>query len=208
MEGYLELCNRLDKDKMILLDEVYYKCDLIKSPFCCVYMHVSVDDILVFNPLTLKLLMPSTNNTNGYIRYNIPRSCGFTERNTIYLHQLVGIWKYGDFFMYNHEFQIDHIDNNKANNWPDNIQILSRRENAAKQIFSKPEVIYSNEEMKAFFPDVFNEIYMSNEHKLYKPINKKEGIWKLLKPHNKKHDIYVLTDKNKRRRNVSLNQYI
>ena len=208
MEGYQELCDKMDKAKIIRQGDFCYTCESVKSPFCCFYLYTNGNEIKVFNPINLKELKPSINNTNGYVRYKIPVNCSFVGRRDIYLHQIIGIYKYGDFFMYNHEFQIDHIDNDRYNNNPDNIQILLRSDNARKRNIRKNTIIESDEVMTPFYSDIFNDIYISSDMKLYKPINKKVGMWKLLRPRNDECNIYVLRDKNKKLRNVSLNKAI
>ena len=208
MDGYQELCNKMEKTKIIRQDDFCYNCEFVKSPFCCCYLYVDDRDIKIFNPITLKELKPSINNTNGYVRYKIPVNCGFVGRRDIYLHQVIAISKFGDFFMYNKDYQVDHIDNDRRNNNPDNIQILLRSDNARKRNIRKNVIIESDEIMTPFYPDTFNDIYISSDMKLYKPINKKEGMWKLIRARNDDCNIYVLTDKNKTLRTITLNKAI
>jgi len=206
LDGYIELVKEVDNKKVINIDNICYHCELVKSPFCCCYLYIGKDEIKIFNPITLKEIKTGNNNTSGYYRFRIPNGCGFTGLNQLYIHQLIAIWKYGDFFMYNKDYQIDHIDNNKANNTPNNIQILLAKDNAKKRITTERVELAFDKKLTPFHPEVFDNIFMSDDYKLYKPVKREVDLWYELKMKNPDKRIYVLTDKNKHVRNYTIRQ--
>lgn len=82
-----------------------------------------------YNPLTGELnrkgrlySKPSkhTDNSNGYHVMMI-------KRKRYYAHRLVWLWLYGEWPAAG--LVVDHIDNNRLNNRPDNLRLLTRTEN-------------------------------------------------------------------------------
>lgn len=204
MLEYIKMCNQSQHQKVINYNDSFYITEFVKSPFICCYIHIdnnkvnhdidSFDNnnITIFNPITLKPLKPNNNNTTGYYRYNIPKGCGFMGLQQIYLHQIVGIWKFGDFFMYRKDYQIDHIDNNKTNNNPANIQILLRSDNAKKRILKDIEYNNKPNNIKAFLPNTYDNIFIDDNYNLYKKL---KDTYQLLHPRNEDKKIYVLKNK-------------
>tara|TARA_R110000823_G_scaffold277484_1_gene396001 strand:- start:373 stop:738 length:366 start_codon:yes stop_codon:yes gene_type:complete len=72
-------------------------------------------------------MKPSLNN-NGYLTFNLPQPYG-----NIALHQLITEVYLGKC---PNGYEVDHIDNNKLNNHPSNLQYLTKAENIRKgQVF-------------------------------------------------------------------------
>lgn len=62
---------------------------------------------------------------NGYLQYRL--DLGFNEHIMVYGHQFSYLARW--MTTYDPKFVIDHIDNNKTNNHPDNLRCITQREN-------------------------------------------------------------------------------
>lgn len=217
--------------KIIKLNNIEYETKLVSNPVITCYVYIKDKDIMIFNPETDKLIKTSTYNTSGYQRFYIPTHFQFTKLRYLYVHQLVAMVKYPDFFndsfdglrFYLKDKQIDHINGDITDNSLDNIQLLEQQENLAKRRKNKKLEYFefsNKEKLIKIKPEEFNDLYYDPESKQLlrflkssskrftasnkvKPKDKKD-LYIILKPKNEKDKVYLLNNKNKKPTNLSL----
>ena len=208
-KSYYEAVKDLPLTHMVEYENNKYNTVLLTNPIITIYLYIENNNILLFKPLTYKPIKTNSNNTTGYKRLSIPKHFRFTDKTSLYVHQLIAMFKYKQYlFVLNHKFEVDHIDGNKENNAVDNIQLLTKYDNLFKRTFNnKTEYIASFHAFQILEND-FNNLYIDKAKKLLlHPVDLKYKLYKVIKPTNNTGN-YVITDKNKRLRNININKVI
>ncbi len=81
-----------------------------------------------------KIFLKTRLDKDGYHRVSL-KSMFTNKLETIFLHSLVGRCYLG--FIKHSGLVVDHIDNNKNNNWVHNLQIITQEQNKRKEHFRK-----------------------------------------------------------------------
>lgn len=208
-QQYYNAVKDLPLTHIVEYENIKYTTILLTNPIITIYLYIEGNNILIFKPLTYKLIKINTNNTTGYKRLSIPKHFRFTDRTTLYVHQVVAMYKYKQYlFILNHKLEVDHIDNNKYNNAIDNIQLLTKYENLLKRTYNNKSEYIGSFHAKQILQDDFNNLYIDKVKKLLlHPIDLKYKLFKVIKPTNNTGN-YIITDKNKRLRNININKII
>lgn len=185
--------------------------NLLTNPIITIYYYFDDDgQISLYKPETYKEIKQSTNNTTGYKRVKIPSNYQFTDKNTLYIHQIVAMIKYNEYlFVLNHTKETDHIDGNKLNNSLNNIQLLTKAENLQKRRKIKANNFIISHEAFQVMPELFDNLYIDKAKRLLlHPTNLPCATFKILTPTNKDIGNYVITDKKKTKHNININKLI
>lgn len=184
---------------------------LLTNPIITIYYYFDDDGVIkLFKPETYKEVKQNNNNTTGYLRIKIPSKYQFTDKSSLYIHQIIAMIKYNEYlFILNHTREVDHIDGDIRNNTLNNIQLLSKAENLQKRRKIKQSSFIVSHEAVEVMPELFNNLYIDKSRRLLlHPTNLPCSTFKILNPTNKELGNYVITDKNKSKRNININKLL
>jgi hypothetical protein len=126
-----------------------------------------------------KIFLKTRLDKDGYKRISL-KSMFTNKLETVYIHSLVAMCYLG--YIKHSGLVVDHIDNNKHNNWIHNLQIITQEQNKRKEHFRKikgdglPYYIY-------FTKCGYNVKCISNKEKI--KIGQYETLHQALKARNK-----------------------